>query len=107
MSPNLRAQINLTNELSALLDLQHNELVTRQLNILDDSTPETVLAKVINPNALISQLVLSFFENNPYYPLPLADLDTDDEIWNVFSAAYLEKAAEVFHANDSRDASLP
>jgi hypothetical protein len=51
--------------------------------------------------------VLAFFENDPYYPLPLADLDIDNEIWNVFSEAYLEKAAEVFHANDSRDASLP
>lgn len=59
------------------------------------------------PSALISQLGLAFFENDPYYPLPLTDLDTDNEIWNVFSAAYLEKAAEVFHANDYRDASLP
>lgn len=60
-----------------------------------------------NPEALISHLVTAFFENDPYYPLPLMELDVDKELWLVFSAAYLKKAGEILREKDHRLAGLP
>lgn len=43
----------------------------------------------------IDQLVASFFENDPYYPLPANNGDVEEELWATFSAAYLSRAAEI------------
>ncbi|KAJ9398445.1 hypothetical protein DTO282F9_4536 [Paecilomyces variotii] len=62
-----------------------------------------------NPDALVAHLVTAFFENDPYYPLPLMELDIDTELWAVFSKAYLETAAQTLSApgKDTRLADLP
>ncbi|CAI7639894.1 unnamed protein product [Penicillium glandicola] len=70
-------------------------------NMWDDN------AAFSNPNALISQLVISFFENDPYYPLPLMECDLDQELWAIFTAQYLWKAAKVLNGKDPRLATLP
>ncbi|KAJ9216074.1 hypothetical protein DTO166G4_2318 [Paecilomyces variotii] len=62
-----------------------------------------------NPDALVAHLVTAFFENDPYYPLPLMELDIDRELWTVFSNAYLDTAAQTLSApgKDMRLADLP
>ncbi|PON24418.1 hypothetical protein TGAM01_v206750 [Trichoderma gamsii] len=47
------------------------------------------------PEDVISQLVLAFFENDPYYPLPEMDSEVDKDLWSTFSKEYLRKANEV------------
>ncbi|KAK4161263.1 zinc finger protein-domain-containing protein [Cladorrhinum sp. PSN259] len=44
---------------------------------------------------VINQLVLAFFENDPYYPLPLMETDVDKNLWSVFSKEYGRKAEEI------------
>lgn len=63
--------------------------------------------EVKDTEALISQLVVAFFENVPYYPLPLAELDIGKELWNVFVKRYVGKAEEIFEQKDSGLAYLP
>ncbi|KAJ5919135.1 zinc finger protein-domain-containing protein [Penicillium verhagenii] len=60
-----------------------------------------------SPGALISQLVISFFENDPYYPLPLMECDLDQELWAIFTAQYIQTAAQVLTGKDPRLAALP
>ncbi|KAK4465460.1 zinc finger protein [Cladorrhinum samala] len=50
---------------------------------------------------VISQLVIAFFENDPYYPLPLAEMDVDKQLWLVFREEYERKAAEVLGASQA------
>ncbi|KAM0431281.1 hypothetical protein ACHAPT_005251 [Fusarium lateritium] len=59
------------------------------------------------PEALIEQLVTAFFENDPYYPLPLVDNDLGKQLWSVFRDSYLAKAKEVLAEKDERLGSLP
>ncbi|KAJ5688903.1 zinc finger protein-domain-containing protein [Penicillium macrosclerotiorum] len=67
------------------------------------------MAALNNPEGLFSHLVTSFFENDPYYPLPLMEHDLDQELWEIFRAKYLEKAGLILHESnaDSRLANLP
>ncbi|KAK3360836.1 zinc finger protein-domain-containing protein [Lasiosphaeria ovina] len=44
---------------------------------------------------VLSQLVLAFFENDPYYPLPLMETNVDRQLWSIFRQEYLKKAAEI------------
>ncbi|KAJ5539055.1 zinc finger protein-domain-containing protein [Penicillium frequentans] len=60
-----------------------------------------------NPDTLISHLVLSFFENDPYYPLPLLEDCADRELWKDFSTAYVQRAHQVIEGKDPRLATLP
>lgn len=62
-----------------------------------------------HPETLVEHLVMSFFENDPYYPLPLPDLDIDKELWEVFSMKYLERAGQILKApgKDKRLTDLP
>lgn len=60
-----------------------------------------------NPDGLISQLVMAFFENDPYYPLPLMDLDIDKELWETFSSKYLETGSRIVSGKDERLVNLP
>lgn len=60
-----------------------------------------------NPDALPSQLVIAFCENDPYYPLPLMELDIDKELWQAFGTRYLEKAKEIHSEKDQRLSDLP
>ena len=50
---------------------------------------------------ILSQLVLAFFENDPYYPLPLMEMEVDRQLWRIFRQEYEKKAAEVLSASDS------
>ncbi|KAJ6110162.1 zinc finger protein-domain-containing protein [Penicillium sp. IBT 16267x] len=50
---------------------------------------------------------MSFFENDPYYPLPLMESGLDQELWAVFTTQYLRKAAKVLNGKDRRLATLP
>lgn len=49
----------------------------------------------------INQLVIAFFENDPYYPLPLLEMDVDKQLWLVFREEYERKAAEVLGASEA------
>ncbi|KAJ6107369.1 zinc finger protein-domain-containing protein [Penicillium sp. IBT 18751x] len=60
-----------------------------------------------NPEALVSHLVMAFFENDPYYPLPLMESDVDKELWTVFTAQYLRMATKVMNGKDPRLVALP
>ena len=44
------------------------------------------------PEGLIAPLVTAFFENDPYFPLPLAEHGVDRRLWKTFSSEYLRKA---------------
>lgn len=50
------------------------------------------------PEPLVAQLVMAFFENDPYYPRPLMELDLDKELWEVFSTTYLEKGKQILES---------
>lgn len=62
-----------------------------------------------DPDALISHLVMAFFENDPYYPLPLAELDQDKELWETFSVKYLDTGKRILSVpgKDKRLVDLP
>lgn len=66
-------------------------------------------ASLDDSDALISHLVIVFFENDPYYPLPLAEHDLDKELWETFSTKYLDTGERILSApgKDSRLADLP
>lgn len=38
------------------------------------------------PKFFIKHLIAIFFENDPYYPLPLIGLELDEKLWNISSA---------------------
>ncbi|KAK1829300.1 zinc finger protein [Podospora conica] len=50
---------------------------------------------------VLTQLVHAFFENDPYYPLPLMEMDGDRQLWSVFRQEYERKAAEVLGTSDA------
>lgn len=62
-----------------------------------------------HPDALIEQLVTAFFENDPYYPLPMADGDIEQKLWAEFRESYLRKSQEVLEGagKDERLHRLP
>ncbi|KAJ5747942.1 zinc finger protein-domain-containing protein [Penicillium nucicola] len=66
-------------------------------------------AALDNPEGVVSHLVMAFFENDPYYPLPLMEHVLYQELWEIFQGKYLEKAGLIFSESnvDSRLASLP
>lgn len=43
----------------------------------------------------IAHMVWAFYWNDPYFPLPGAQLSEDKALWRVFSKAYLEKSAKI------------
>lgn len=51
MSSAPRADIQLTNELSAFLDRQHNEMIERELGLPENPTPEVILRRVLTPDS--------------------------------------------------------
>lgn len=64
-------------------------------------------AAMNNPKALIDHLMVGFFENDPYYPLPLMENILDKRLWEIFSSSYLTKASKVQRGKDSRLTCLP
>lgn len=59
------------------------------------------------PDSVLTHLVDAFFDNDPYYPLPLMELDIDQEMWKAFCTAYLRKAKEILTGQDPQLVSLP
>lgn len=61
------------------------------------------------PEALIAHLVTAFFENDPYYPLPMSELEVDRRLWETFRTEYLRKADQILSApgKNERLGSLP
>ncbi|KAL6401111.1 Protein of unknown function DUF3669, zinc finger protein [Ilyonectria robusta] len=59
------------------------------------------------PEALINQLVIAFFENDPYYPLPLMENRADEKLWCAFRDSYLAKSEEILSPKDKRLQPLP
>lgn len=55
---------------------------------------------MLNQEAIVQQLVVAFFENDPYYPLPLMELDADQRLWSSFRHEYEKKAAEILRGSD-------
>ncbi|KAK0722596.1 hypothetical protein B0T26DRAFT_630144, partial [Lasiosphaeria miniovina] len=62
---------------------------------------------VAHPDALVAQLVVAFFENDPYFPLPLAEQADDCVLWHVFYAEYRSAAARVLEGKPRELAALP
>ncbi|RJE22689.1 Zinc finger protein [Aspergillus sclerotialis] len=62
-----------------------------------------------NPEMLLPHLVEAFFENDPYYPLPLMEQDLERELWDTFSSTYIDKGTHILSApgKDSRLVNLP
>lgn len=48
-----------------------------------------------NPEMFIDQLVFAFFENDPYYPLPLMEDVMGRRLWSAFTVEYLRKSREL------------
>ncbi|KAK4195452.1 hypothetical protein QBC40DRAFT_269291 [Triangularia verruculosa] len=49
-----------------------------------------------NEEAVIAQLVLGFFENDPYYPLPMmGDESVEEGLWGAFREEYVRQSAVV------------
>ncbi|KAK0388964.1 hypothetical protein NLU13_2541 [Sarocladium strictum] len=59
------------------------------------------------PGILIECLVEAFFENDPYYPLPLAEDPEDQRLWVVFKQSYKSTAEQVLESSDRRLEALP
>jgi hypothetical protein len=64
-------------------------------------------AALEHPGKLVEYLVEAFFENDPYYPLPLAEDVEDQELWSAFRHAYNSKAREMLAGKDERLRILP
>lgn len=47
------------------------------------------------PDDLIAHLVRAFFENDPYYPRAIPDLEPEKALWSTFSSAYRDVAASL------------
>lgn len=90
------SKINLTKKTTSVWCLDFN---------LCTSWPEDI--GWTDADGLINQLVIAFFENDPYYPLPLMGTELEERLWSVFQEAYLGTAAEVVSVKDSRLYSLP
>lgn len=43
----------------------------------------------------IEHMVWTFYWNDPYFPLPEAVLSKDQELWKIFSEAYLDKSVKI------------
>lgn len=50
---------------------------------------------------LVSQLVHAFFENDPYYPLPLMEMNVDKQLWSIFRREYERKAGDILGASET------
>ncbi|KAF4972336.1 hypothetical protein FSARC_1058 [Fusarium sarcochroum] len=53
---------------------------------------------ILHPDTIIDQLVIAFFENDPYYPRPCVDSEPEEQLWNAFKTAYVLKAEEMLEA---------
>lgn len=95
-------------DLESMMQTRLPRLATRPW-ILDFNLCSTWKEEIesTEPDAMISQLVLAFFENDPYYPIPLADLEVEQRLWNVFSASYLSRADVIVSDRDPCRRSLP
>lgn len=61
------------------------------------------------PDALISHLVKAFFDNDPYYPRPRREGDTERELWDAFTTTYCQTAEQIMRVagKDQRLVDLP
>lgn len=60
-----------------------------------------------NPDSLISHLVEAFYENDPYYPLPLMEDHLEQKLWDMFSKSYIAKSSQVLLGKEQRLTRLP
>ncbi|KAM0350703.1 hypothetical protein ACHAPU_003197 [Fusarium lateritium] len=56
-----------------------------------------------HPAEVIDQLVISFFENDPYYPRPTADGEVERQVWDAFKAAYISTAEGILSGANADD----
>ncbi|KAJ6110163.1 zinc finger protein-domain-containing protein [Penicillium sp. IBT 16267x] len=118
------ADINMTNHLSTLLDREHNDMVVRELNLLDATiSPENVLLKVLTPESFTStassfarlqqspqllnsvgyrairfgQCGLVFERPGRGYVLKVAKPSYEDSLWADFKAHYSIRQAFLKH----------
>ncbi|KAL7936353.1 zinc finger domain-containing protein [Trichoderma chlorosporum] len=75
-----------------LLQQRTSRIWVLDFNLCSRWSEEALLER---PEDVINQLVLAFFENDPYYPLPEMDSDENKELWFTFSQEYLRRANEV------------
>ncbi len=76
----LRARVNYSQRLTRIWVLDFN-LCTR--------LPMDRLQQPDVANSILAMLALGLFENDPYYPLPLAEDSKDQKLWEEFLATYL------------------
>ncbi|KAJ6010378.1 zinc finger protein-domain-containing protein [Penicillium sp. IBT 35674x] len=108
MSPEQVAALSPHTDIESMMSVNFKQRITRLwmldfnlCNIWDESVA------LASPEALVSHLVVSFFENDPYYPLPLMESDLEQEIWAEFTTQYLLMATKVLSGKDPRLATLP
>ena len=127
LSSSLRADFNLTNQLSAILDQQYNGLVIQELELSEQTSDENVLCKVLNPDFFIStassfarsqnlqqgltsayrvigfgQCGLVFERPGRNYVIKVAKTYYEDALWNDFQAHFLlRQAFDQEHNKDS------
>ncbi|KAJ5590532.1 zinc finger protein-domain-containing protein [Penicillium hetheringtonii] len=100
--------INPHTDFESLLKMNFMRRTTRlwvlDFNLCNVWNEETAIH---HPETLVSHLVEAFYENDPYFPLPLMDNPVDQSLWTLFSESYLTKATAVLRDKDERLASLP
>lgn len=85
-------QVELGSTSNVSLKQRTTRIWVLDFNLCSRWSQETLLKR---PEDLVNQLVLAFFENDPYYPLPEMAADVDRELWSTFSREYLHKANEI------------
>lgn len=79
-----------------IMELDFTRRTTR-LWVLDFNLCSTWDQKTMDASMWINQLVFSFFENDPYYPLPLMVEESEKRLWDVFVKAYLKQGDMIVH----------
>ncbi|KAF5664110.1 hypothetical protein FHETE_7219 [Fusarium heterosporum] len=86
--------------------VNETEITTRiwvlDFNLCSRFDKETAIQ---HPAEVIDQLVISFFENDPYYPRPGCDGEIERQVWDAFKTAYIS-TAEGMCSQANTDATL-
>ncbi|KAJ5651149.1 zinc finger protein-domain-containing protein [Penicillium longicatenatum] len=108
MSPEQIAALSPHTDIESMMSVNFQQRTTRlwmlDFNLCNMWSESVALSA---PEVLVSHLVMSFFENDPYFPLPLMESELDQELWEVFAAQYLQMATKVLNGKDPRLATLP
>lgn len=92
-TPDLRAGVDFSKRLTRMWVLDFNLCNRLPMNRLEE--PGVA-------DAILGMLVIGLFENDPYYPLPLAEATEDQELWEEFQATYVSMAKKILSSDSSK-----